>query len=174
MARKLPGLLLPNLLVGRGDVVRLGRELEQLSDRLDQAALRRADSPAKTESKAKAVPSTITASSGLTELVEANQLDLSKGTDRQQLAKFLDELKRHAPSIHMSFAAEPPANFTAKLVDWLRREIHPLVLLEIGLQPSIAAGCIIRTNSKYFDCSMRQHLLQNRTQLIERLKVATT
>ena len=45
---------------------------------------------------------------------------------------------------------------------WLRREIHPLVLMTVGLQPNIGAGCIVRTTNKYFDFSLRQDFANKR------------
>jgi F0F1-type ATP synthase delta subunit len=105
----------------------------------------------------------------LQEMVESNHLDLAETVDRQRLYSFLSALKIDAPQLHMSFAAEPSVEFTGKLINWLREEIHPLLLLDIGLQPTIAAGCIIRTTNKIIDCSMRQHLLSNRDDLLRRL-----
>ena len=67
----------------------------------------------------------------------------------------------------------PPA-FVAKIVAWLRTEIHPLILLEIGLQPTIAAGCVIRTTNKYFDYSIGRHLKRNRGQLVSLLRGEST
>jgi hypothetical protein len=149
---------LPPSLISRVDATRLGRELETMATALDQQ-VHRGD---------KAEP--VRLSQILEALAELNQLDLTTAQDRDRLAKFLKDLKKDAPTIHMSFAAEPPSLFTAKIINWLRDEVHPLMLLDIGLQPSIGAGCIIRTNSKYFDCSIRQHLIQNKLKLIESLR----
>lgn len=146
---------LPPSLISRVDATRLGRELEVMANALEQQA----------HHHEKAEP--VRLSSILEALAQLNQLDLTTAQDRDRLAKFLKDLKKDAPTIHMSFAAEPPSTFTAKIISWLRDEVHPLMLLDIGLQPSIGAGCVIRTNSKYFDCSVRQHLLENKPKLIE-------
>lgn len=151
-------LVLPASIVSRVDIIRLARELEAVTGTIQQQALAQ---------KHEAVPPL---SKVLGEIVEANKLSVSRKEDRERLAQFLKDLKTNAPSIHMSFATVPPSTFTAKLVDWLRNEIHPLLLLDIGLQPSIAAGCVIRTTNKYFDCSMRQHLLTNRPKLVEMMR----
>ena len=155
-------LSLPTLLVSRGDCVHLSRELEMLDEKLTQA-----------KHRSEAKQSLPRLSQPLEELSQQNQLDLAEPADRQRLQQFLKELKTEAPVIHMSFATEPSAQVTEKLVIWLRAQIHPLILLNVGLQPSIAAGCIVRTSSKYFDFSMRQHLLEHRPELVARLKVAT-
>lgn len=147
-------LQLPNSLISRVDATRVGRELETLANAFEQQSHHHTKAePAR--------PSEI-----LEAVIKLNKLDLSQSDQRDHLASFLKELKTKAPTIHMSFAADPSSAFTNKLITWLRSEIHPLLLLDIGLQPSIAAGCIIRTSSKYFDCSMRQHLVEKKPNLV--------
>ncbi len=153
------GLSLPASLVSRSDVRRLAQEVEILDNQIIQHARVSNDKPG--------LPRL---SRILEDIVEVNKLDFNKAADRQKLQQFLLEIKKTAPSLHMSFATEPSALFTGKLVSWLRNEINPLLLLDIGLQPSIAAGCIIRTTNKIIDCSMRQHLLANRPELLRRLR----
>ena len=63
----------------------------------------------------------------------------------------------------MSFSADPSVTFLTKLMTWLRQEIHPQVLLTVGLQPTIGAGCILRTTNRYFDFSLRQDFANKRT-----------
>jgi F0F1-type ATP synthase delta subunit len=58
----------------------------------------------------------------------------------------------------MSFAIEPSSFMTQKIVSWFRKEVHPALMLHTGIQPTIAAGCVMRTSNKYFDFSLRQHL----------------
>jgi F0F1-type ATP synthase delta subunit len=70
----------------------------------------------------------------------------------------------------MSFAADPSASFSAKIVGWLRANIHPLSLLEIGLQPTIAAGCIVRTTNKVFDLSLRNRFSEHTELLLKSLR----
>ncbi len=155
-------LTLPASVVSRVDIIRLARELEAVTGAIEQRELTKNHET-----------SLSPLSKVLKEIVEANKLSLARKEDRARLSQFLKDLKADAPSIHMSFAAIPPSAFTAKIVDWLRNEIHPLLLLDIGLQPSIAAGCVIRTTNKYFDCSMRQHLLTSRPKLIEMMRSKT-
>lgn len=152
-------LTLPTGIVSRVDAIRLSREIEMIDNFLQQAKLRSGD----TEEPAKQPR----LSQLLEDLAHANSLNVLHQADRQQLQQFLAGLKKDAPTLHMSFAVMPPPAFTTKLMDWLRTEIHPLLLLDIGLQPSIAAGCVIRTTNKYFDCSLRQHLITNRPKLVE-------
>ena len=153
-------MIVPDSVTGHSDVSRINRELEKVINNLDQAELRKSEA------------SQLTLSQSLQDLAKINDIDIQDSAGRAELAKMLSTLQKTAPSIHISLAAEPSPEFTRKLVTWLRKEINPQLLLEIGLQPTIAAGCIIRTNSKYFDCSMRQHLLSHKDKLVERLKVA--
>jgi hypothetical protein len=154
MAVKAP--ILPFSVVGRVDVAHLSRELEAVDNFLEQARMRQ-------PGIAVAMPRM---SKLLEELATANEVNLLDKNDRASLATFLKELREHAPVLHFSFAAEPTGVFMQKLLEWLRAEIHPLVLVDIGLQPSIAAGCVLRSTSKYFDFSLRQHFQYNRDKLI--------
>lgn len=153
-------LKLPDMVVSRSDCAHLGRELELLDGKLTQAKIRK-------DAQAEAPR----LSHLLEELSQINNLNLAELANRQRLQKFLTDLKTEAPVVHMSFAVEPSVQVTTKLITWLRSQIHPFVLLNIGLQPTIAAGCVVRVGSKYIDLSMRQHLLNKRADLIARLSV---
>lgn len=144
--------VLPTSVVGPADVRHMVREIEELDEFLRQAAIR------KTGSRGKPPKTT----EGLEELASTNRLNLLLPSDRQRVAEVLKKLDQQAPVVHLSFATDPSPAFTGKIVTWLRANIHPWLLVHIGLQPSIAAGCTVRTTNKYFDFSMRQHLLQNR------------
>ena len=69
--------------------------------------------------------------------------------------------------MHISFAADPSASFTEKIVAWFRENIHPNILVQIGLQPNIAAGCVVRTANKIFDFSLRENFNQSQQSLID-------
>jgi F0F1-type ATP synthase delta subunit len=89
---------------------------------------------------------------------------------RQRLTSFLEEVRNHAPTLHMSFSADPSPAFTQRLITWLRSEIHPIVLLQVGLQPNIGAGSVVRTTNKYFDFSLRSRFKQKGDVLAQLLK----
>ena len=155
-------LRLPIAVISPVDVGRLERELTALDEFLSQSTIRKPGEPM-------SLPRT---SRLLEQLAQDNTLNLLTEADRKHLLQFLMELKSIAPKVHISFAVDPSPAFLRKLISWLRREIHPLVLLTVGLQPGIAAGCIVRTPDKYFDFSLRQHLLDKRDILIERIGAA--
>ncbi len=154
-----PGLKLPVLVYGLVEVRRLKREVEGLDDFIRQAAIRE-------PGKQAALPR-------VTRLLDAlsadNGRNLLQEADREEIHKFLIDTEQTAPTIHISFASDPSATFVSKLVTWLRANIHPTVMLQIGLQPSIAAGCVVRTPNKSFDLSLRHNLTDQRAKLIEAL-----
>lgn len=154
MARK--AFVLPTTITGPADVNRTLLELQQLEDYLRQAYIRK-DGSVKMPKTSLLVDS----------LAEANGSDLTDGDERERLIAFVLSLQQHAPVLHISFATEPSAMFTAHIVEWLRSNISNYVLVQVGLQPSIAAGCIIRSTNKLFDLSLRRHLRQKRSLMLD-------
>lgn len=141
------------------EVGRLINELTQLDESLMQLELRDAGEAVK-------MPKTTRL---LDKLAETNKLNLLKDDDRKQLLKFLSLIYEHAPVLRMSFSIDPAPAFIERLVTWLRREIHPQVLVNIGLQPNIGAGCLVYGSSKVFDFSLKQTFAEARPLLLKRL-----
>lgn len=162
MARK-EAFALPLLVVSPADVARLNRELESLDDYLHQAGLR---------AGGKEAPKLPRTSRMLDDFAAGNELNLLHITDREQARAFLQETLKTAPVLNMSFATDPSSAFIGKIITWLRQNIDGRLLLKIGLQPSMAAGCTVRTPSHYYDFSLREHFAQQRAVLIERLKAS--
>lgn len=160
MAHEQAKLQLPDTALTVIDIGRLQRELEAVDNFLAQASAREGGTSV-------TLPKTTRA---FEDFAKQNGLQLLQKADREQLAAFLDKVRNDAPVIHMSFSAEPSAAFLQKVVGWLRKEVHPMTLVQVGLQPSIAAGCVVRTTNKYFDFSMRKHFNQNRDLLVESLR----
>jgi hypothetical protein len=155
-------LSLPILVTTPADVGRLARELEVIDNALLQLGLRAPTTEIK-------MPRT---SRLMDQLVQINSLNLLLSDDRALTQRYLVAIRAKAPVLHMSFSSDPAPAFIEKLVVWLRREIHPELLLTIGLQPTIGAGCVVRTNNKYFDFSLRQDFAKKRQLLFDAL-VAT-
>lgn len=151
---------LPERLISSTDLNRAIRELKDLDDWLAQVAIRKSG-------KAITPPKTTPT---LEELATVNKFSLLKMEDREQMLKLLNILSATAPRIHMSFAVEPSAVFTRTIIAWLRSNISPLLLLEIGLQPTLAAGCMVRTTNKMFDMSLRHRFFENRSILVEKIR----
>ncbi len=151
------GFRLPERLITMVDLNRTLRELKYLDDWLKQAAIRAGG----TEVKA---PKT---SATLDSVASLNKVSLLDETQRSQLIKLLEGFKESAPKIHMSFAVEPSAFFLNKMVVWLRANINPIILIEVGLQPALAAGCSVRTQNKLFDMSLKNRFVDSRKFLIQ-------
>jgi hypothetical protein len=151
--QKLVGL--PLQVVGPVDVGRLLRELEAFENSLLELGIRGGDP--------KAVPKT---TQMMDQTATFNSLNLLQPEDRKMLRELLTSVKSRAPVLHMSFSSEPAPVFIEKLMGWLRSEIHPVVLLTIGLQPNIGAGCIVRSTNHFFDFSLRTDFLKKRELLM--------
>lgn len=153
--------VLPTLVFGAVEVRRLSRELDTLDEYMRQAALREAGA------KQSALPRV---SRLLDAAASENNLNLLQNEDRAMLAGFLKTVLKKAPTVHMSFASDPSAAFLEKIVSWLRGNIHPFVLVRLGLQPSIAAGCVMRTANRSFDFSLRHRFTEERQLLLYSLE----
>jgi len=157
-------LQLPVMVVGPIDLGRLIRELETMDEALVQEGLRNGEKDVHPPKVSKMLDKTM----GL------NKLDLLQDADRQTLHKMLTDVRQHAPVMHFSFSADPAPAFAEKLIAWLRKEIHPLVLMTVGLQPNIGAGCILRTANHQFDFSLRQDIETKRDILMQQIQLQAT
>lgn len=155
---------LPPLLVGPAEINRLRRELAEIDETLLGQTLRKKGSNAQM----------LKSSQLMDQLVDYNQLNLLNKDDRDRLSNFLEAITKKAPVLHISFCADPSAPFLEKLMVWLRENIHPQVLVTIGVQPTIAAGCIVRSTNKYFDFSLRQDFTDKRDILLKQISAHQT
>ncbi len=103
----------------------------------------------------------------LNQLARENRVNLLDTKQRKDLEDQLKSILKDAPTLHISFAAEPSPQALEKILMWMRENIHPQVLLQVGLQPAIAAGCILRTPNQLFDMSMRAYLDKQRPYLLK-------
>ena len=157
-------LRLPITTVSPVDINRLLRELQALDDFFLAAAARTAGTSIK--------PPRITHM--LEQLAAGNKYNLLEAAHRSDLKAKLEVLPKTAPVLHISFAAEPSPRITDAIVSWLRSNIHPLTLLVVGLQPTIAAGCVLRTPNKVFDLSLRAHLQKQESYLVKLIEGAVS
>ncbi len=153
-------LQIPVRLVTTVDMSRTLRELKKLDDWLHQSELRTPGKPVKP-------PKT---SASLEEIASLNKVSLLDAKHREQLIAVMSALNDHAPRIHMSVATEPSPKFLEEVIVWLRANINPVLLMEVGLQPNLAAGCSVRTSNKLFDMSLRNRFTESRSKLVESIK----
>ena len=152
--------VLPVLMSSPSDVSRVRRELGALDSYLASQQLREPGTPVDRLPKLSRM---------LNDLAETNGLNLLHHTVRQELEQYLDIVRGQAPVIHVSFASDPSSASLQKIVVWLRQNIRPDVLLQVGLQPGIVAGCVVRTTNQYFDFSLRKHLEEQTQVLLDAL-----
>lgn len=159
---ELAGLRVPALITSPSDVARLHREIGALHEYLEQQKYRPSGQPAAILPKVSLL---------LDELAQSNKLNLLESATREHLIAFLKDLAEHAPVLHISFATDPSPDFLQKIVLWLRQNIHTSILVQVGMQPTIAAGCVVRTTNKYFDLSLRRSFAKHGDELIKALKM---
>lgn len=150
-------LKLPIVIGTKSDLGRLLRELMAVEEFLSQAAVREPGTAVTMPKISKAMQ----------ELATVNQVNLLDAGQRGRLLEEVTQCREHAPLLHMSFAVEPSASFVQKMVVWLRDNIDPHALLQVGLQPDIAAGCTLRTRNKYYDLSLRKAMTKHRHELVD-------
>jgi hypothetical protein len=155
-------LKLPPSVIGEIDINRLQRELNSLNDFFIGATAR----PAGTSMLLPKL------SRSMDQLARDNEVNLLDESHRAKLGEALEHVHATAPSFHISFAVEPSPKALEKILVWLRQNIHPQVLLQVGLQPVIAAGCVLRTTNKVFDMSLRAHLNSQTQQLTKLIQGA--
>ncbi len=161
-AAKITQLQLPIGVVTRADVGHLLREAESIDNFLRQAAIRKPGTSLQLPKSSQLFD----------EIISKNKLNMLHETDRRRIYQFLQAIKTTAPILHVGFSSDPSPLFQQRLITWIRQQIHPFVLLQIGLQPSIGAGCVVRSTNKYFDFSLRQKFSDQRMLLISKLRGA--
>ena len=157
-------LRLPTAIVGQTDINRVLRELGALDDFFLSASARTAGTPI--------TPPRVTYM--LQQLAGENRFNLMEAGQRQELKQKLTDALKTAPVLHISFAAEPSPRLTDAVLSWFRSNVHAQALLVIGLQPTIAAGCVVRTGNKIFDMSLRSHLHKQEDYLVRLIQGAVS
>jgi F0F1-type ATP synthase delta subunit len=157
-------LRLPTNVVGQTDINRLLRELSSLDDFLLSAAARTAGTSV--------IPPRITYM--LEQVARDNKYNLLEPANRDGLKTQLQAVLKTAPVLHISFATEPSPRVTDAILGWLRANIHSQSLVVIGLQPNIAAGCVLRSGNQIFDMSLRTHLQKQEGYLVKLIEGAAS
>ncbi|MBA3757472.1 hypothetical protein H0X09_01240 [Candidatus Saccharibacteria bacterium] len=155
-------LKLPLSVISQVDVARLLRELNGLEDFFIGLAARKPGTPMQPPRLSRL----------LEQIAVDNQHNLLEESSRGDLSAKLGEILNKAPLLHISFAAEPSGRALESILIWLRQNIHPQVLLAVGLQPTIAAGCVLRTPNRLFDMSMRNHLKAQEPYMVQLIQGA--
>jgi hypothetical protein len=109
----------------------------------------------------------------LLELLEFNNLDYTKRSDLILLQGALESLESQAQILHFSFNQRPRPEFIYTLVEWLRGNIGPKILISVGYNPSLGLGFTIRTDNKYFDFSLAKRFSSHHQELVNLIREVT-
>jgi hypothetical protein len=153
---------LPVSIVSPTDIARLTREIEGVENFFRDQSIRNPGAPITMPRLSKLMD----------QLAADNQLNLLNDSDRSKILELLEKLHESAPVMHISFSVDPPGVYVQKIVAWLRQNIHQHILVTVGLQPNIGAGCVVRTTNRLFDFSLREYFTQKRDFFIEKLHEA--
>lgn len=155
---------LPVGVVSTGDARRLRRDMATMQETIQAIRIQTNAPMAKLPRMSRA----------LEEFAGTNRLNFLLPDDRSQADAYLEYVLRKAPVMHMSFASEASRKFTTELVQWLRTNFDPDMLVEIGLEPNMAAGCVVRTSNKVFDFSLSKYLESKRELMMDLILGKTT
>jgi len=158
MSQPVPSITLPPTLTSKVDMARLLREIEAVDADLESQKVRGAGAAGYR------LPAI---SDNLDEFLTANQIDLADDDQRAACRHQLKLFKEKAPVVHLTFSTAIDPQSKAALVAWIRQEIQPLALIEVGLQPALIGGVYVRTPTHVYDLSMRS-LFQSKTDILVR------
>lgn len=160
MAEQSDRFVLPVSIISPTDIARLKREIEAVDSFFQQSKIREGGA------QQEAMPRL---SKLMDQLAVENKLNILQDEHRAYVFKSLDILQASAPVMHISFSVDPPGSYVQKIVYWLRSNVHAQVLVTVGLQPNIGAGCIVRTTNRIFDFSLREYFNAKRDFFIEKM-----
>lgn len=150
--RNLPDIALPSRIVSRRDLISAARELEKLRDALVAQEVRREEG--------KEAGLTPRFSDTLRALFEANNITSLNEEQVDKLKHDLEYLADRVPVLRFVFAGEPGPRIMIRLIEWVRREIHPSALVIYSIQPTIAGGFVLTTDRRRYDLSWRGKLYE--------------
>ncbi len=159
MVRDAKPAILPDSIISPSDVARLAREIKSIDGFFHAQELRQ---PGKSTNMPRL-------SRNMDQFVTENMINLLEAAERQRALELLEYLHASAPIVHMSFSVDPPGIYIQKIVSWMRKNIDGSLLITVGLQPNIGAGCVMRTQNKIFDFSLREYFTEKREHFIKSL-----
>jgi len=151
-------LKLPVFITSKKDILKLRREAEKLSNSLLQSRV--------AADKSKVIRTVYKPSQNLTQFMAQNGVKADENS-LAELDKQLQEIYDKAPQVRLSFASEPDQESLQKLTAWFRTNANPMMFVQVGIQPMIAGGCILRTPKMRYDFSLRTTMLKNSAKLRE-------
>ncbi|HEX9594877.1 MAG TPA: hypothetical protein VF996_02005 [Candidatus Saccharimonadales bacterium] len=145
-------LKLPNSIATKSDLVGVIRNVDDVIDNYIENRVR--------DMEGVDFKSRPDVTSNLAELVAVNKLEVNVDT-LKSLKEWLAHLNEHAPIVRFTFASDPNPEFIGGIVNWLRMASGRFVIIRYGIQPTIAAGCLMYTPAKMYDFSLRKRLMES-------------
>lgn len=142
---------LPSNIATKRDIVKVLHEVENLAEERVQYEIRK-------EHGAKAALAE--PSPQLHDLLSINSLSTQR-PDLLKTKEFLQFLKERAPKVRIVFSSEPEQDVSRRIVEWFRHATGLPVLVYVGVQPTIAGGCLVFTPNHRYDFSLRKHLFES-------------
>lgn len=93
---------------------------------------------------------------------ELERKEMLPHSPNQQLA-FLEELKKYLLTIsqvRIEIAFTPSENFIFKIAEWLKKNLHQKMILDLAINPRIVGGAIIEYQGKYCNFSLVKKINQ--------------
>ncbi len=159
-------LVVPGEIVSPTDIARLIAEIDRLSEFFESRATKNSaatedsvDGPKVSQTKFPRL------SSQLDKISKLNGLNILKYQDMDFLREALQNIFDKAPVFKISFAVEPSRAQIVKILNWMRANIKPDLLLKIGLNPSLSGGCVLDTGENVYDFSLKKYFADKRKYL---------
>lgn len=146
MSTELPQFALPPTLITRVDLAHMINEVEVIDATLEAQKVR---GYKKEQYRLPAISRT------LNDFLTLNKVDIIDDHNRMKFKEQLRKLKDKVPVVHLTFSTTADAESLEYLAAWIRKELHPLTVLSVGIQPSLIGGVYIRTPNRVHDFSMR-------------------
>tara|TARA_Y100001970_G_scaffold250241_1_gene321816 strand:- start:256 stop:738 length:483 start_codon:yes stop_codon:yes gene_type:complete len=145
---------LPESVVTKADLSRLIREVEEYSEVAYQAEVR-----------GSTAPSVHYASPALQFLARQQEGILNSRQARHTLLDQLHTLQGVVIPVHVGFASQPSIKALQQLVVWFRKNVDPSIVVQVGVDPSIIGGCVVRTTNRVFTFTLAEALRSSQTAL---------
>lgn len=109
-------------------------------------------------------------SASLAEFFRVNELDIGDGRHRAVALAALEDLRNSATTISVSFASQPSLGAVRVISKWFRDNVSPTAVLQVGVSPSIVAGCIVRTQNRVFNFTLNKQFEDAKPALAEKIR----
>ena len=164
MENSTPTFTLPSSVATKAQLLNLRKNLDDVLETMTQNRVR-------IHEQVQVEPSP-SVSGALASLLATNKLHPTADVIRQ-LQQWVEALLHHAPVVRLTFSSDPGPKELNRMIEWFRQESGKVVLLHIGIQPTVAAGVIIRTTSHRYDLSLRAELLKRTDQFVDAINTVS-